>query len=684
MINLSKKITILLILSLFFILPQRSSSLTVKNTYPKVANYFLKWTIADYEVSELAKWDLLVLDMEVQENSRANLRKIKELNPDIIILAYITAQEANADIYSSQWSQNATLRKRLINNIDSGWWLKDKNGNRVSFWPGTYLLNLSDGAKTNSSGQRWNDYLPYFIKNEIISTGLWDGVFYDNIWGDVCWVRGDFDIDNDGEVESISETNNKWSEGNKKMLRKTRELLGNNYIILGNGKVYDGYQGLLNGVMFEGFPSDWESSGDWGGIISTYSRIRNSNNSPNVSIINSYNSNRQNYQKMRFGLASTLLENHGYFSFDFDVSDHGQIWWYDEYDVSLGKAQSGAYNLLDRNNYNYKSGLWRRDFERGIVIVNSTNKEQLYIFNKEEFEKINGTQDRSVNNGSIINYIKIKPNDGIILFKRTSSYGVIKNSSFNNGDFVRIFDYSGKQVRSGFFAYIDSYPANSQIIISDINNDNEEETLVNSRGIISIYKDGSKIKEFKPYDGYFIGEITMAIADLDGDGSKEIITGAGQGGGPHVRVFNKDGKPLIGGFFAYDKNFRGGVKVAVMDLNGDGTQEIITGAGIGGGPHIRVFDKDGRPLIGGFFAYDKNFRGGVSLTIGDINGNGQKEIITSPNSGSSSEVKIFNKDGVFMNSFMSYESTLSSNLRVMTDDLDGNGISEILVGTIGF
>ena len=64
-----------------------------------------------------------------------------------------------------------------------------------------------------------------------------------------------------------------------------------------------------------------------------------------------------------------------------------------------------------------------------------------------------------------------------------------------------------------------------------------------------------------------------------------------------------------------------------MDLDGDGTQEIITAAGIGGGPHIRVFNKDGRPLIGGFFAYDKNFRGGVSLAVGDIDGDGQEKLL---------------------------------------------------------
>jgi len=679
------KINIFLVLVFicFFIGAKDVGAVYEKDVYPKLANYFLKWTIADYEVNELAKWDLLVLDMEVQINSKSNLKKIRELNPDIIILAYITSQEANANIYSSQWSHNATLRKKLADNIIDSWWLKNKDNSRTTFWEGTYLLNITDGAGVNSRGQKWNDYLPEFVDREIISTGLWDGVFYDNIWGDIAWVRGDFDANNDGRGDSISEVNNAWSSGVKKMLKKTRELIGSKYLILGNGKVYDGYQGLLNGVMLEGFPSSWESNGNWDGILKTYSGVSQKNNSPKITIINSYSS-RQSYQKMRFGLASVMMESHGYFSFDYDVSSHGQVWWYDEYDVSLGKAQSTAYDLLNKGNTVYKKSLWRRDFENGVVILNSSDKEQLYVFKQEEFQKINGIQDRTINNGSIINFIKIKPNDAVILLKRISSVTTIKNNSFNNGDFIRVFDNKGQQNRSGFFAYVDSQPANSQILISDIDNDGRDETLVNSNGLISIYKNGQKVREFKPYDGKFTGDISFAVADLDGDKTKEIITGAGQGGGPHVRVFNKDGKPLIGGFFAYDKNFKGGVRVAVMDLDGDKVQEIITAAGQGGGPHIRIFNKDGKPLIGGFFAYEQNFRGGVSLAVGDIDGDGKKEILTAPGAGRSPEVKIFNKDGKNLNSFMAYENDFRSGLRIMSDDLDGDKNFEILVGTTSF
>ena len=148
---------------------------------------------------------------------------------------------------------------------------------------------------------------------------------------------------------------------------------------------------------------------------------------------------------------------------------------------------------------------------------------------------------------------------------------------------------------------------------------------------------------FSPYGGAFTGGVSVGVADIDGDGVDEIVTGAGPGGGPNVRIFRGDGTPL-GSFFAYNPAFHGGVKVSGGDINGDGSDEIITGAGSGGGPNVEVFGSDGS-LKASFFAYDANFAGGVNVAGVDVDGDGFSEIVTGAGPGGGPHVRIFSGGG---------------------------------------
>jgi len=101
---------------------------------------------------------------------------------------------------------------------------------------------------------------------------------------------------------------------------------------------------------------------------------------------------------------------------------------------------------------------------------------------------------------------------------------------------------------------------------------------------------------------------------VNGDGFADIVTGAGPGGTAHVRVFDgTTGSQIsgaLGSFIAYP-GFIGGVRVAAGDLNGDGSADVITGAGPGGSPHVRVFDGASTTELLSFFAFDATFGGGV-------------------------------------------------------------------------
>ncbi|MFA6272106.1 MAG: S8 family serine peptidase [Patescibacteria group bacterium] len=195
-------------------------------------------------------------------------------------------------------------------------------------------------------------------------------------------------------------------------------------------------------------------------------------------------------------------------------------------------------------------------------------------------------------------------------------------------------------------------------------------------------QDGTLVSQFFAYGESFRGGVNVAVGDLDGDGVDEIVTGAGIGGGPQVRVFDYRGVPkFTSGFFAYAEHVRNGVYVAVGDLNGDGIGEIVTGTGAGSGPHVRTFDRFGKPVFSpGFFAYAEHVRNGVYVATGDLDGNGRDEIITGTGQGSGPHVRTFNYVGnaVFTPGFFPYNSAFRGGVRVATGDLDGNGRDDIL------
>jgi hypothetical protein len=163
--------------------------------------------------------------------------------------------------------------------------------------------------------------------------------------------------------------------------------------------------------------------------------------------------------------------------------------------------------------------------------------------------------------------------------------------------------------------------------------------------------------EFLAYEPGFRGGIRVAAANLDGGDRAALILGAGPGGGPHVRALKWTGTALLplADFFAYDPGFRQGVFVAAGNLGGDGRAEILTSADAGGGPHVRVFTGTGAPAGVEFFAYDAGFTGGVRIAVGDVDGAGHDEILTGAGPGGGAHVGLFTSTGAPLNAgFLAY------------------------------
>jgi hypothetical protein len=152
----------------------------------------------------------------------------------------------------------------------------------------------------------------------------------------------------------------------------------------------------------------------------------------------------------------------------------------------------------------------------------------------------------------------------------------------------------------------------------------------------------------RPIDGDGDGVGRCDIGAIEARGPLVVSTGVGAGGGPHVRLFRVDGAggaTAIGpGFMAYDPAFTGGVQATLVEVGGD--LFVVTGVGVGGGPHVRLF-KVTDPVVGtvvpvgpGFMAYAPAFTGGVRVAATTDTG-GNLLIITAPGPGGGPHVRVF-------------------------------------------
>jgi len=190
--------------------------------------------------------------------------------------------------------------------------------------------------------------------------------------------------------------------------------------------------------------------------------------------------------------------------------------------------------------------------------------------------------------------------------------------------------------------------------------------------------------------------VNIAGGDIDGDGMDEIVTGAGPGAvfGPHVRGWQYSGGAVVPmpdvSYMAYG-TLRWGVNVACGDLDGDGREEIVTGAGPGKvfGPHVRAWRLDQGMVQSlndvSFLAYGVNAYG-VKVACGDIDGDGMDEIVTGPGPAIQfgSHVRGWNYDGQSLTAmdgvdfFAFTEPNRNGGVAVACGDIDNDRIDEIL------
>lgn len=189
------------------------------------------------------------------------------------------------------------------------------------------------------------------------------------------------------------------------------------------------------------------------------------------------------------------------------------------------------------------------------------------------------------------------------------------------------------------------------------------------------------IQDFEtlPYSKSKTG-INVALGSTDEGPSPEIVTGPGPGSdrGSRVKLFDNDNTPLLG-FDAYPPGMDAGVDVALGDMDGDGQDEIITAPGPGYEPHVKFFNADDPTQVQGLRAYPTDFLYGLHVSAGDIDDDGIDEIIVVPMAGSKPSVKIFKSDGTEVHNFFAFVEEMRSGMDVAVGNMDEDNNEEIIV-----
>jgi hypothetical protein len=269
---------------------------------------------------------------------------------------------------------------------------------------------------------------------------------------------------------------------------------------------------------------------------------------------------------------------------------------------------------------------------------------------------------------------------------------LVLGASAGSDPFVVVINTNTNQEVFRFMPFEQSFRGGVSVAVGDLVGDETPDIVVAAASQggprVAIYDGatGQVAKDFFVFEPTFTGGVSVAVGDVNGDGANDLVVGAGTGGGPRVVALDVETGNTLHDFFAFEHTFRGGVNVSAGDVNGDGRADLIIGAALGGAPRVMAFDgTDTGNILLNFFAYDSKFRDGVNVSAADVTGDGVADLLIGTGTGGAPHVRVIaGADGAEVMNFFAFDHNLRGGAKVAAVDTTGDGTADTLVvGTPG-
>ncbi|OQW51021.1 MAG: hypothetical protein A4S09_10840 [Proteobacteria bacterium SG_bin7] len=391
----------------------------VKTSYPKIMSINIanpaNYSNEDY-ILKMSRSDVLFLNFWARWTSGKTtisdlVKKIKLLHPGILVGQYTILSEAQ-----NITNPNAANFDKAQKLSQEDWWLRNIAGELVQWTSkhNAYETNITTWTRPDKYGLRYPQWLANRdYNNFFLPTNGFDLWYFDLVLSKPAVRYADWNRNGVTDSNNNPEFAKAYRLGHVAEWTKARSL-NKDILLFGNTDDLSSpeYSGRLQGALMEAIiGASWstEKLYGWNRAMLRY-RATIKHTAPPHIVGFDVHGKVDDYQRMRYGLSSCLLDD-GYFSYSNVDAPYASSVWFDEFDADLGMPiELPPLEPI-------KNGVYRRKFERGMVLVNPTAF-PVTISVEAGYRRIKGVQAPLFNNGSPVSSITLASKDGILLLKR--------------------------------------------------------------------------------------------------------------------------------------------------------------------------------------------------------------------------------------------------------------------------